>query len=81
MIKSEDKLRSVLTTIAKRGCWDDKADDFCAVDYSGSNVDDAFFGGKNNGEVMLARDLLDQFFGEKVTDEDESYEDIYGEEK
>jgi hypothetical protein len=33
-------------------------DDFCAVDYAGSNVDDAFEMGVEEGETFLAREIL-----------------------
>ncbi len=42
-------------------CWhDDKQ--FNACEFSGSNFDDAYYGGMESGEVLLARSLLKQFF-------------------
>ena len=50
-----------LKTIAKQPAALDN-DDFTAYDYSGGNYDDAFYLGVAQGEVSLARELLETFF-------------------
>lgn len=52
-----------LKKAARRECWDEnedgtQMDDFCVYDYSGSNVDDAYAGGIQDGETQLARQVL-----------------------
>lgn len=52
-----------LKKAARRECWDENEDgsqnmDFCVVDYSSSNVDDAYYGGVDDGETQLAREVL-----------------------
>lgn len=34
-------------------------DDFMAYDYSGGNYDDCYSMGSNDGEIFLAREILD----------------------
>ena len=71
MIKTEQELKAYLIQVAGWPHWDTAAEDFCVVDYSGSNVDDAFHGGHSCGQVALARSLLETFFDETVADEDD----------
>ena len=56
-----DPLKAYLITIAAKTAWaDDKA--FNVDDYAGGNFDDAYFGGRGDGEVEFARKLLNLFF-------------------
>ena len=57
------KLQKPWWTVLKR--WpkpnafhDNEGDDVCALDYTGSNVDDTFDLGEDAGKVLLARDIL-----------------------
>jgi hypothetical protein len=58
-----EDVRKFLEGIASRLCWEDDDPDFAVDDYSGSNVDDAYYGGVNSGEVQLARNLLSMLEG------------------
>jgi len=49
--------------VARKGCWSDE-DDFCPMEFSGGNFDDAYQGGKESGEVLFARYLLKLVEGE-----------------
>lgn len=47
---------------AKQSAWfDDPEPDIMA--FSGGNIDDAYTGGQQDGEVLLAREILSKFFG------------------
>jgi len=52
-----DKLLNHIKEVAERDCWPDE-DDFCPIEFSGSNFYDAYEGGKIAGEVMFSRYLL-----------------------
>lgn len=54
------KLREIA---AKTACCDDP--EFNAYDYSGGNYDDAHETGMSDGEILLARELYAEFFGEE----------------
>jgi len=56
---------STLVTQAERCRWTDE-EDFCPCDFSGGNYDDAYSGGRKDGETSLAREILDQL-GVKYT--------------
>jgi len=63
-IELSQEMIQELKTLAERSCWGDA---LCAedstdlvVDYSGSNVDDAYAGGKRTGQTDLARELCDK---------------------
>lgn len=64
MTELTDNLLNRLKSLAADECWGDElfADDTDTYvdDYAGGNVDDAFSGGERTGEVMLARDILDE---------------------
>ncbi len=51
-----------LKKLARQGCWqdrfDDDANDSCVYDWCGGNVDDAYQGGFDAGEICMARDVL-----------------------
>ena len=48
-----------LKKAARRETWDDdESEDFNPCDRSGGNFDDAYFGGQEDGETHLARDIL-----------------------
>ena len=55
-------LRTYLEEIASRAVWNDAAG-FSPFDYSGGNYDDAYYGGCDDGKVLLARELLKKFGG------------------
>ncbi len=61
--KQFTKFMDHIREVAKRDCWPDK-DDFCPVEFSGGNFDDAYDGGKEAGEIIFARHLL-TLIGEK----------------
>ena len=59
-----EKLIERLKELAKKRCWADELSACdaggCIVDdFAGGNVDDAYQGGCDSGEVLLARDVLD----------------------
>lgn len=61
---TESPLMERLKELAKRKCWADElnpCDDGSIVvdDFAGGNVDDAYSGGYESGEILLARDVLD----------------------
>lgn len=56
------ELRIFLEKIASLPAWNDD-DDFMVDDRAGGNVDDAYNGGQNDGEILLARQLLKEFGG------------------
>lgn len=50
-----------LRKIANAEGWSDKMgeDPGCIIDdFAGGNVDDAYYGGTRDGEILLARDIL-----------------------
>lgn len=55
-----EAMKEKLKKLAARDCWI-HADDFNAYDYSGGNYDDAYYGGRSDGEAILARELLAEF--------------------
>ena len=56
-----DKLKEYLEELAAPVAWfDDEV--FCVNDYSGGNEDDAYYGGARDGEIGLARELLEKYF-------------------
>ena len=55
-----DALIAKLKTFAEsRVFCDDDGEDVIVDDYAGGNIDDAFYLGERQGEVMLAREILD----------------------
>lgn len=48
-----------LQSLASQKCWSDN-EEFMVNDYAGGNLNDAFSGGVAEGEIQLARDLLDE---------------------
>lgn len=57
----KEKLFERLTKLASRSVWDDGIDDGDIVDdYAGGNVDDAYDGGRESGETLLARSILNE---------------------
>jgi hypothetical protein len=58
-----EALKLYLVAKAKREAWSDD-EEFIAGDYAGGNFDDAYFGGTEDGETLLARHLLETFFGD-----------------
>jgi hypothetical protein len=54
------EMKAMLEKIAKRKAWSDD-EEFMVDDYAGGNIDDAYYGGTNDGEVLLSRALLKLF--------------------
>jgi hypothetical protein len=55
-----NKLKEKLIKLSEKKCWcDDK--DFMVYDYAAGNIDDAYYGGSDDGEVLLAREILKDF--------------------
>lgn len=52
-----DELIKTLVALAKKTAWNDDAD-FCVDDYAAGNEDDAYYGGVGDGEIELARTIL-----------------------
>jgi len=65
-----EKLIERLKKLAERRVW---ADGFTGEtyidDYAGGNIDDAYYGGENSGETILARSILTEL-GIKFTIEE-----------
>lgn len=60
------KLRGQLKALAVKKAWtDDK--DFSVYEASGGNIDDAYTYGRDDGEILLARELLKKYFDEVTT--------------
>ena len=53
-----DELKTKLEKLARRKCWADD-EDFMIDDYAGGNIDDAYYGGCDDGEAFLAREVLE----------------------
>lgn len=51
-----------LKKLAKTTCWQDRFDDpdndSIVYDWAGGNIDDAYQGGLEAGEILLAREVL-----------------------
>ena len=43
-----------------RGSVSSDDEDFCVYDQFGGNIDDAYYGGRDEGEVILAQEILDE---------------------
>ena len=56
-----EKMIETLKTYAVRCCWSDDPE-FTPNDYAGGNIDDSYGGGVEDGEAVLARNLLKTFF-------------------
>jgi len=56
-------LKEKLTEIAQQECCCDD-EEFMPDDYAGGNIDDSYYNGVNDGEVIFARKLLKEFWGE-----------------
>lgn len=54
------EIKEYLMVLANHKCWSDN-EDFMVYDYAAGNIDDAYNGGVDDGEIMLARSLLDTF--------------------
>lgn len=58
------KMKEKLEKLAAKKCWCDD-EEFMVDDYAAGNIDDAYCGGADDGEVLLARALLDEFDAER----------------
>jgi len=56
-----EKLREKLEKLSKKETVGDN-EDFNAYDYSGGNYDDAYNLGYSDGEIFLARELLEMIY-------------------
>lgn len=54
-----EELIQYLEKLAAKKTWLDN-EDFNAYDYSGGNYDDAFAGGMETGETLLAQEILER---------------------
>lgn len=52
-----EQLKAKLTKLAARKCWSDNPN-FSTPDCFGGNLDDAYEGGVSDGEILLAREIL-----------------------
>lgn len=60
-INMPDTVVAKLKQLAEQSCWDDAfTDDTVVDDFAGGNVDDAYNGGERTGQVLLAREILDE---------------------
>jgi len=50
-------IEKLKTISLNQKAWSDDPD-FMVDDYAGGNIDDAYYGGVRDGEVLLARELL-----------------------
>jgi hypothetical protein len=55
--KLNDLVMAIKKRAEERARQDDE--DFCADDYGGGNVDDAFAAGVDDGEILFARELAE----------------------
>lgn len=53
----QKELIATLKKIAVRKCWCDDPE-FLVADYAAGNIDDAYYGGADDGESLLARFIL-----------------------
>ena len=60
------QLIELLEELAKKKTWYDR-EDYDPQDLSGGNFDDAYSRGCDDGEVALARELLNRFFSKTDT--------------
>ena len=60
---NKEELKVMLIELSKRDCWSDD-DDFNPYEFSGGNYDDAYYGGRDDGEAILAYKILKEFFKE-----------------
>lgn len=54
-----------LKKMARRRCWWENEngevdDDFAIDDYAGGNIDDAYYGGVEDGNTKIAREVLSE---------------------
>ena len=61
-MKKMEELRKYLMERAGRPAWPDD-EDFMIYDYCGGNMDDAYYGGREDESIIMARELLEKFFG------------------
>lgn len=57
MTLTQEQIQEI-KTIAETKLVSDN-EDFCANDYSGGNFDDAYYMGTTDGEILMARNVLD----------------------
>lgn len=56
-----EELKERMEKLASRECWQNDPE-FMPHEYAGGNIDDAYNGGVDDGETLLARHLLKEFF-------------------
>lgn len=57
MYNISEEFVTKLKKMAERECWCDD-EEFNPCDYSGGNFDDAYYGGQDDGEALLAKEIL-----------------------
>ncbi len=68
--KDFQKLQQKLEKLAVKVIWSED-EDFNPKECSGGNFDDAYWGGSRDGGVLLARDLLKEFWVLDITSPEE----------
>ena len=58
-----DNLKEYLTELANEKAWIDDPH-FMIDDYAGGNIDDSYAGGMDDGQILLARSLLKEYFND-----------------
>jgi hypothetical protein len=61
-----EKMKAELLKTANEEAWDDN-EGFIPDDYASGNIDDAFEGGRDAGEISMARRILKTYFGIEIT--------------
>lgn len=56
----DPKLKAKLMRLSARKCWSDNPE-FYVDDHAAGNIDDAYYGGVEDGETALAREILKEF--------------------
>jgi hypothetical protein len=59
------ELNKLLVRLSKKETWADDIENFNPYESSGGNFDDAYWAGETDGEVLLARMILDEHFNEE----------------
>lgn len=57
-VEINDAVIELLNGLAEQDSWSDDVD-FMIDDYAGGNLDDAYYGGFKDGQIDLAREILE----------------------
>jgi len=61
-----EKMKAELLKTANEKAWNDD-EHFMPDDYASGNIDDAFYGGQDAGEISMARHILKTYFSIEIT--------------